>query len=385
MLGKMKLLFGKSERGLMRTMAAVLFMILFCIFILVCVLFAFSPGKPGVLLDKTGNPAAGSISEKVFVKINGVKQGMIIKGRNTENPVLLFVHGGPCFSEYFLAEKFPTGLEEQFTVCYWDQRGGGLSYHPDIPLESINLDQLKCDTIEVTNYLCKRFGKEKIYLMAHSGGTSFAIQAASEEPQHYYAYIGISQITRQAESEKLAYQYMMSRYLEEGNKKMVRKLQEYPIPDSDSYVNPFFKSPLRDKSMHELGIGTMRSMKSVFGGVFIPVMTCKAYTFGEKANIWISKASFIKKTQLFDQVLSLDLTTKVKELKIPVYFFSGAYDLTVNHDLSKSYLAGLKAPIKGFYTFEKSAHSPNYEEPEKMLQILQKDVMKGTNGLADKN
>jgi len=366
-------------------MAAVLFMGLFCIVVLVCVLFAYSPGKPGSLPGKTGNAAAGSISEKVFVNINGVKQGMIIKGRNTENPVLLFVHGGPCFSEYFLVDKFPTGLEEQFTVCYWDQRGGGLSYHPDIPLESINLDQLKSDTLEVTNYLCKRFGKERIYLMAHSGGTSFAIQAASEEPQHYYAYIGISQITRQAESEKLAYQYMMNQYLEEGNRRMIRKLQKYPIPESDSHVIPFFKSPVRDQSMHELGIGTMRSMRSVFGGVFIPVMTCKAYTFGEKANIWISKAFFIKKTKLFDQILALDLTAKVEELKIPVYFISGAYDLTVNHDLAKSYLAGLKAPVKGFYTFEKSAHSPNFEEPEKMLQLLQKDVMKGTNGLADKN
>jgi len=166
---------------------------------------------------------------------------------------------------------------------------------------------------------------------------------------------------------------------------MVRKLQEYPISESDSYVTPFFKSPVRDQSMHELGIGTMRNMRSIFRGVFIPVMACKAYTFKEKANIWISKAFFIKKTKLFDQLLSLDLTTKTKELKIHVYFFSGAYDLTVNHDLSKSYLAELKAPVKGFYTFEKSAHSPNYEEPEKMLQILQEDVIKGTNGLADKN
>jgi pimeloyl-ACP methyl ester carboxylesterase len=83
--------------------------------------------------------------------------------------------------------------------------------------------------------------------------------------------------------------------------------------------------------------------------------------------------------------LALDLTTKVTRLEIHVYFFSGAYDLTVNHDLAKSYLAGLKAPVKGFYTFENSAHSPNFEEPEKMLLIIQKDVMPATNGLADKD
>ncbi|MDW7672360.1 MAG: hypothetical protein SCK57_04980 [Bacillota bacterium] len=36
------------------------------------------------------------------------------------------------------------------------------------------------DTVEVTHYLWKRFGQDKIYLAAHSGETVFAIQAAAE-------------------------------------------------------------------------------------------------------------------------------------------------------------------------------------------------------------
>jgi len=53
--------------------------------------------------------------------------------------------------------------------------------------------------------------------------------------------------------------------------------------------------------------------------------------------------------------------------------------------LAKDYLEKLQAPIKGFYTFEKSAHSPMFEEPEKMQRILQEDVLVGANNLADKN
>jgi len=245
------------------------------------------------------------------------------------------------------------------------------------------MEQLTSDTIEVTNYLRERFGQEKIYLMSHSGGTTFAIQAAAKAPELYFAYIGISQITKQAESEKLAYRYMMEQYTASGNTKMIKKLKEYPVLESDSYIIPFAKSPVRDPSMHELGIGTMHNMKSVFKGVFIPVMTCKAYTLREKMNIWVSKISFIKKTKLIDQVFATDLTTKVQKLEIPVYFFSGAYDLTVNHDLAKSYLEKLQAPVKGFYIFHQSAHSPIYEEPEKMQQILQKDVLTGESNLAD--
>jgi hypothetical protein len=40
--------------------------------------------------------------------------------------------------------------------------------------------------------------------------------------------------------------------------------------------------------------------------------------------------------------------------------------------------------VKGFYTFEKSAHSPLFEEPEKMGLIIKEDVLQGKADLADK-
>ena len=36
-------------------------------------------------------------------------------------------------------------------------------------------EQFIADTLSVTSYLRNRFGKEKIYLMAHSGGTFIGI------------------------------------------------------------------------------------------------------------------------------------------------------------------------------------------------------------------
>lgn len=353
------------DRKVVRIMSVILSVLFVCSLILLGVLLAYSPGKPEPFADENGRPLTGSISEKVFVKIGGVEQGMFLRGKDIKKPVLLFVHGGPCFPEYFLIEKYPPGLENYFTVCYWEERGGGLSYSPDVSLDSMTMEQLTSDTIEVTNYLRQRFGQEKVYLMAHSGGTTFAIQAAAKAPELYSAYIGIGQITRQGESEKLAYTYMMEQYTLAGNTKMMNKLKEYPVLESDSYIIPFYKSVLRDQTMHELGIGTMRNMDSIVKDILLPVMTCKAYTLSEKMNIWISKFTFIKKTKLIDQLFAIDLTSKVQKLEIPVYFFSGAYDLTVNHKLSKAYLEQLEAPIKGFYTFEQSAHSLLYEEPEK--------------------
>jgi pimeloyl-ACP methyl ester carboxylesterase len=370
-------------RKAVRIMLVALSVFLACVLIAGGVLLAVSPGKVVPFLDANGKVSASSISEKIYVNIGGVKQGMFIRGKNIKNPVLLFLHGGPGMPEYFLTDKYPTGLEDHFTVCYWEQRGGGLSYSPDISAESITTESLVSDTIEVTNYLRKRFGQDKVYLMAHSWGSFIGIQVAAKAPELYCAYIGVAQISQMIESEKLAYGYMLQQYTAAGNTGMVEKLKNYPVLESDAAVRPFFTSMLRDQTMHELGIGTMHNMKSVVNGIFLPVMQCRAYTLGEKITVWRAKAFLRSDTILLDQLFSTDLAAKVPALGIPTYFFSGKYDYTVNHDLAKAYLERLQAPVKGFYTFGQSAHSPMFEEPERFMQIMLGDVLNATTALAD--
>jgi hypothetical protein len=56
-----------------------------------------SPGRPRPFVGPDGRPLAASISEKVHAHINGVEQGMIIKGRDQSKPVLLMGHSGGSF------------------------------------------------------------------------------------------------------------------------------------------------------------------------------------------------------------------------------------------------------------------------------------------------
>jgi len=367
----------------LKVLLIVLSFILALLTCLVIFLLIASPGKPEPFLESEGEPVQGSISEKTFVNIGGVKQGMFIRSKNTDHPVLLYVHGGPAFPNYFLVDKYRPGLEDIFTVCYWEQRGGGLSYSPEVTILSMTFEQLAADAIEVAGYLRNRFGKEKIYLMAHSGGTPIALLSAVRAPQLFHAYIAMAQTTNQLESEKIAYRHLLDEYAALGNKKAVKELLAYDALRADSDTARFFKSALRDRSMHELGVGTMREMKSVFWGVFIPVWTCRAYTFREKINIWKAKILFLPKTGIFDELCANDFAERVPSLEIPVYFMSGRYDLTVNIDLAKAYFKKMSAPLKGFYTFEKSAHSPLFEESDRFREILIEDVLKGRNDLAD--
>jgi pimeloyl-ACP methyl ester carboxylesterase len=346
--------------------------------ILVGVLLLWSPGKAIPIVDENGHPLAGSISEKIRIPINGVDQGMFIKSKDAAHPVLLYLHGG--IPDYFLTERYPTGLEDIFTVVWWEQRGSGLSYQADIPPETKTLEQMIADTLEVTKYLRQRFGKDKIYLMGHSGGTFIGIQAAARAPELYYAYIGVAQMANQLYSEKEAYEYMLKQFTENGNRAMVRKLEAAPVTLADG--TPAAYRALRDVAMHSLGIGTTRDMDSIITGILFPSFTSREYTLTEKVNMWRGKAqSGI--SVLWDTMLATDLNQQLPELPIPAYFLHGIYDYTCSYTEAKAYFENLKAPIKGFYTFEQSAHSPMFEEPEKTRRILQEDVLQGATSLAD--
>jgi pimeloyl-ACP methyl ester carboxylesterase len=367
--------FVRKVIGIMLTIPAVL---LVCAFILVGVLLACSPGKPEPFLAENGSPLAGSISEKVFVNINGVEQGMFILSKDATHPVLLYLHGG--MPDYFLTQKYPTGLEDYFTVVWWEQRGSGLSYSTEIPPESMTVEQMISDTLAVTNYLRHRFGQEKIYLMGHSGGTFIGIQVAARAPELYYAYIGVAQMSYQLKSERQAYEYMLQQFQENGNLEMVRKLEAAPVTMTSGIPDAYLA--LRDQAMHSLGIGTTHAMRSIITGIFFPSLTFRGYTLLEKVNMWRGKSQS-GVSPFWDEMIATDLTIKVPELEIPVYFFGGIYDYTCSYTLAKEYLDKLQAPMKGFYTFEQSAHSPLFEEPEKMDKILQEDVLHGVNNLAD--
>jgi pimeloyl-ACP methyl ester carboxylesterase len=342
------------------------------------VLLRWSPGRPEPFVDEDGRPLAGSISDKNFLNINGVKQGMFIKSKDATNPVLLYLHGG--LPDYFLTQRYPTGLEDYFTVVWWEQRGTGMSYSPDIPRETLTLEQYISDTLELTNYLRNRFGKEKIYLMGHSGGTFFGIQAAARAPELYHAYIGVAQMSNQLESERLAYEYMLQQFREKGNEDMVRELEAAPVTMRGGTPEDYLA--VRDKGMHSLGIGTTHDMKSVVTGVFFPSLRFPEYTLSEKVRLWRGKAA-AGVSILWPTVTATDLSQEVLELDLPVYFFHGVYDYTVNYSLTRDYFEKLKAPVKGFYTFEHSAHSPIFEEPQKTQKIIREDVLVGANSLAD--
>jgi len=346
---------------------------------LLAVLLAWSrPGTPAPVLDAEGRPIAGSIAEKTRVGINGRDQGMILKARDPAAPVLLYLHGG--MPEYFLTQRYPTGLEDLFVVCWWEQRGAGLSFDPARAREPVTLEQLIADTVEVTNYLRRRFGRDRIYLMGHSGGTFLGTHVVARAPELYHAYIGVSQMSNQLRSEARTYEYMLGEYRRMGADRMVRRLQSAPVTMRDGVPDRYLA--VRDTAMHRLGVGTMHDMRSFITGIFLESLRSRDYTLGEKLSLWRGKASS-GVSSMWKEILATDLAERVPAVRVPVYFLHGLYDCTCSREEALHYFDRLEAPLKGFYTFAHSAHSPMFEEPARVREIMRLDVLAGTNRLAD--
>ncbi len=356
--------------------AGLIVLILISIFLVLVVL---SPGKPKQFLDNNGKALNNSISEKMFLEINGVSQGMFIKGANLDNPIILYLHGG--MPDYFFTEKYPTQLEKNFTMVWWEQRNCGISHNSGSKNSHTSVDRIIDDTIELTKYLLKRFGRKKIYLMGHSGGTFIGVYAADKAPELYYSYIAVAQMSDQLKSEKIAYDYMLNKYRESGDVKMVKALQRVSFNKNGELPEEYVK--IRDAAMHRLGIGTMKEARNLFADIFLPSVFFSEYTLREKYNLWSGKAdSGI--SQNWSRMISINLMREINSFRIPVYFLHGIDDYTCSYRLAKEYFKNLSAPVKGFYTFDHSAHSPMFEEPDKVNKILAGDVLNSRAELADK-
>ncbi len=342
-------------------------------------LFAVSPGRPAPLRDAAGDVIPGSISERVTVDIGGIPQGMFIQSADPTNTVLLFLHGGPGMVEFFMEQEYPTGLERDFTMVWWEQRGAGMSFSTDLPPETMTMDRMIADTIEVADYLRTRFGQDRILLLGHSWGSYLGIQVAAKAPDRFLAYVGMAQIVHQLRSEVMARDYMIEAYRARGDDAMVRRLEAASV-GMEAGTSPEWMR-LRDAAMHRIGVGHTHDMDSVVTGIFLPMWRVRAYTVAEKINIWRGKAW--SRPFFWDALIRDDLGARLTTFDLPIYFFVGRHDLTANPELSRAYFDLIEAPVKGFYIFGDSAHSPLFEEPARAKEILLNDVLQAANALAD--
>lgn len=335
-------------------------------------------GKIQPFYDTDGNVLENSIAEKTFIDVNGRENGLIIRGKNLDNPVLLFISGGPGVPQYWLNEAYakehPNKLEDEYTVCWWDYAGEGLSYDSGITPEELTIERLADDAVTVTEYLKKRFGKEKIYLMAHSAGTPLGLYLAQNKPENYYCYFAMGQIvTDKNRRYEEGYTFMKKQFEDSGNQKGLKALGKLVKEENGEIIilDPENIGKKWENVLLMAGCATFREMRSDALEIFFPQLFSGCYTLTEKINYWRGKALLSESSYKKLEKVSIK---EEEAAQIPVYFLSGYYDYTTPVTLARELYENLEAPDKAFYVFENSAHSPLWEENDKVLEVMRKYV-----------
>jgi pimeloyl-ACP methyl ester carboxylesterase len=302
------------------------------------------------------------------VRIGGIEQWVSIRGADKRNPVLLLIHGGPGYVSMPMSWWFTRGWEEYFTVVQWDQRGAGKTYFLNDPATigpTMTLERMVADTEEMTTWIRKELGKQKVFVIGHSWGSYLGLELAKRHPEWLYAYIGVGQVTNGPESERRGWTFAIDSARQAGNSEAVHQLESI-----SPYFSPGQPAPLKN-------IYTQRRWVDFYGGVMAHrrsnsgesdvALLSPDYTDDEIGHIW--DGNDFSESYLLVKLLSLDLT-EIKELRCPLIIFAGRYDFDVNAQVAAEWFAKVKAPSKRFVWFENSAHLPMTEEPGKFLMSL---------------
>jgi proline iminopeptidase len=302
------------------------------------------------------------------VKIGGIEQWVSVRGADKRNPVLLLIHGGPGYVSMPMSWWFARGWEEYFTVVQWDQRGAGKTYLLNGPTEvtpTMTQDRMVADAEEMAVWARRELGKEKIFVVGHSYGSSLGLQLAVRRPEWLYAYVGVGQLIDGPESERRGWAFTLHAAQAAGNQEAVQQLEA---------IAPYF-APGRPSSLKDLF--TQRKWLDFYGGVMAYRHGNSAeddlanlspdYTDAEIPHIW--EGNEFSERYLLRPLLSLDLTN-IQEFKCPLIIFAGRHDVNVNSEVAAEWFAKVKAPSKQFVWFENSAHLPMTEESGKFLLSL---------------
>ena len=191
------------------------------------------------------------IKEKVV--LGGLKQTIHIWGSKEENPVVLFLHGGPGVPNRHGMARSHMDLLDDFTIVAWDQRGTGGSYF-GCDEDTLTLAQLISDCGELLAYLCKKLNKEKIFLLGASWGTELGTFVCRDYPQLVAGYIGYGQVVNGIENEKVSYAYALKKAQEANCAEDIAELERVGPPIRGQY-NPVFE-----------GLMTQRRILKKYGG-----------------------------------------------------------------------------------------------------------------------
>ena len=321
------------------------------------------PASTAPVVDSSGTPVAGSVAELVTVPIGGHDQSMMIRGRSVDDPILLYLTGGPGGTDLG-AMRLDERLEQDFVVVTWDQRGAGTSYPALDPTDTLTVDQMVSDTIDVTTYLRERFGQDEVYLVGQSWGSTLGVLVAQQRPDLYAAFVGVGQMVSQRETDTMFWEDTVAWADETGDSGLADTLRRNGPP------------PYDDVRLYEPVVAHEHDWNAY--PEFDPdtempaILMVPEYSWMDRFNAF--RGFLDTNAVLYPQLQGIDFRRDVPRLDLPYYMVLGEHEARGRAVLADEWFAELDAPAKSRVVVDGAGHRPNFDRPGEFAELMSQVV-----------
>jgi len=308
------------------------------------------------------------ISSLEEITLGGLKQWIFIRGEDRNNPILIFLHGGPGAPLFGISSSRTLYAEliKHFTVVHWDQRGAGKSYSSDIPVNSLTFDRLVEDCNELIDYTRDRFNAQKVFVVGHSWGSVIGIRTAYRYPEKIHAFVGVAQIINNHEKLAISYDFVVDAAEKSGDVRRLNTLEEIGPPPFDTLE----EIKELNKYISHYG-GVMRNVGFQQTIAMLGFLTSPEYSLSEGLNAMRQKGMDFTIIALWDEMEDIDLAEEIRSIEVPIYFFEGKFDMANPTVIVEDFYNSLEDREDiHLVIFEGSAHFPMIEEREKYQDLL---------------
>jgi pimeloyl-ACP methyl ester carboxylesterase len=298
------------------------------------------------------------------IQLGDTTQWIRVRGADPSNPVLLLIQQGPGLPMLNEVRRFERllGLERDFTVVYWDQRGCGRSLRGH--KSEITVDLMVNDTMSLLELLRDRFDA-KPCVAGFSLGATIGAFAAAQRPDLVAALVAVGTDIDGVAAGNSAYDFALGTARQRANTRAIRQLDAIGPPPHLAVKQ--FGTRVRWASNFG-GVTTNETYGAVVRALLASLARSSDYSPGDVVRTL--RGITATQAALLPELATLDLVDSVPRLHVPVVMVQGRLDQVAPGDAAQQYFDSLGAPTKQLVWFENSAHTPQLEEPEKFRELL---------------
>lgn len=319
---------------------------------------------------------AHGVDEGTYVTLGGQEQYVLMRGMNSSNPVMIYLHGGPSSPDTYVTYGFTDYLINDYTVVAWDQRGCGRTYFHNMGSDPENatasFEQAKTDLDELVDYARERFGKEQVIILGHSYGTILGSRYALEHPDKVSAYIGAAQVVSLEKTDIYSYEDALQKAVAAGadTSELTSAFETFQV--SGDLLDMMRLRSLTSK-YHPVSVSDKATWVAVMSPYF--GMDDLRWFFRQLGDM---NAYFALNRQLFDAAFDFDAYADGLAYEMPVYLISGTCDWVCPVDSIREYAEDISAPDVRLELIEGCGHNVQYSQPEEFAESV-KNVLKELN------